>query len=64
MAESALSIRQPQCLDRRSPDAAMLKRESVTWAQQRNTAQATMDGRFSVSDARHKLKRLYPSLPS
>jgi hypothetical protein len=64
MAEIELSVLQQQCLDRRIPDEAMLKRDIVAWAQRRNTEQATIDWRFSVSEARTKLKRLYPSLPS
>ena len=64
MAEIELSVLQQQCLARRIPDEAMLKREIAAWEQQRNTEQATIDWRFSVSDARNKLKRLYPSLPS
>ena len=64
MAEINLSVLQQQCLDRRIPDEATLKREMASWEHQRNTEQATIDWRFSVSDARHKLKRLYPSLPS
>ena len=64
MAEIELSVLQQQCLARRIPDEAMLKREIAAWEQQRNTEQATIDWRFSVSDARNKLERLYPSLPS
>jgi DDE superfamily endonuclease len=64
MAEIELSVLQQQCLDRRLPDAATLKRAIAAWEHQRNTEQATLDWRFSVSDARSKLKRLYPSLPS
>lgn len=64
MAEIELSVLQQQCLHRRIPDADTLTREIATWEQQRNAEQATIDWRFSVSDARHKLKRLYPSLPS
>ena len=64
MAEIALSVLQHQCLDRRIPDAGTLKRAITAWEHQRNTEQATIDWRFSVSDARDKLKRLYPSLPS
>jgi DDE superfamily endonuclease len=64
MAEIELSVLQQQCLDRRLPDEATLKREIASWEHQRNTEQATIDWQFSVSDARHKLKRLYPSLPS
>ena len=64
MAEIELSVLQQQCLDRRIPDEATLTRAIVAWEQQRNAAQATIDWRFSVTDARKKLKRLYPSLPS
>jgi len=62
MVEIELSVLQQQCLDRRMPDEATLKREIATWAHRRNTEQATIDWRFSVSDARKKLKPLYPSL--
>jgi len=64
MAEIELSVLQQQCLDRRMPDAATLTREIAAWEQQRNAAPATIDWRFSVTAARKKLKRLYPSLPS
>jgi DDE superfamily endonuclease len=64
MAEIELSVLQHQCLDRRIPDADTLQREIAAWEHQRNAAQATIDWRFSVTDARKKLKRLYPSLPS
>jgi hypothetical protein len=64
MAEIELSVLQQQCLDRRIPDAATLTREIAAWEQQRNAAQATIDWRFSVTDARKKRKRLYPSLSS
>lgn len=63
-AEIELSVLQHQCLDRRIPDEATLTREIAAWEYQRNTEQATIAWRFSVSDARNKLKRLYPSLPS
>jgi hypothetical protein len=64
MAEIELSVLQHQCLDRRIPDADTLQREIAVWEHQRNAEQATIDWRFSVTDARKKLKRLYPSLPS
>ena len=64
MAEIALSVLQQQCLDRRIPDAATLTREITAWEHQRNAEQATIDWRFSVTDARKKLARLYPSLPA
>jgi hypothetical protein len=64
MAEIELSVLQQQCLDRRIPDADTLTREIAVWEHQRNAEQATIDLRFSVSDARKRLERLYPSLPS
>jgi hypothetical protein len=60
MAEIELSVLQQQCLDRRIPDEDMLKSEIAAWERQRNTEQATIDWRFSVTDARKKLARLYP----
>ncbi len=64
MAEIELSVLQRQCLARRIPDEATLKREIAAWEAQRNQEQATIDWRFSVTDAREKLKRLYPSRSS
>jgi hypothetical protein len=61
MAEIELSVLQRQCLDRRIPDEDTLKREIAAWEADRNATQATIDWRFSVTDAREKLKRLYPS---
>jgi len=60
MAESELSILSRQCLDRRIADPAFLAREVATWAARRNSAQATMDWRFTTADARIKLVHLYP----
>jgi hypothetical protein len=61
MAEIELSVLQRQCLDRRIADEATLKQEIKAWEEQRNESRATIDWRFSVTDAREKLKRLYPS---
>jgi hypothetical protein len=63
MAEIELSVLQRQCLDRRIADEETLKYEIAAWEKQRNEEKATIDWRFSVTDAREKLKRLYPSLP-
>ena len=64
MAEIALSVLQQPCLDRRIPDEDTLKREIAAWEQQRNAEQAPIDWRFSITDARKKLERFYPSLPA
>jgi hypothetical protein len=64
MAAIALRVLQQPCLDRRLPDADTLTREITAWEHQRNAEQATIDWRFSVTDARKKLARLSPSLPA
>jgi hypothetical protein len=64
MAEIELSVLQRQCLDRRIPDEAALNYEIAAWEEERNERQATIDWRFSVTTARAKLKRLYPSHPA
>ncbi len=64
MAEIELSVLQRQCLDRRIPDEATLKQEIKAWEERRNNMRATIDWRFSIADARDKLKRLYPSRSS
>jgi transposase len=61
MAEIELSILQRQCLNRRIGDEERLKREVGAWEKQRNDAKETIDWRFSITDAREKLKRLYPT---
>ncbi len=64
MAEIELSVLQRQCLNRRLPDEATLSHEIAAWEKARNDKQATIDWRFSITDARGKLKRLYPSRSS
>jgi hypothetical protein len=61
MAETELSILQRQCLNRRIADEETLKREVAAWGQHRNETQETIDWRFTITDAREKLKRLYPT---
>lgn len=61
MAEIELSVLQRQCLDRRIADEETLKREIKAYEDRRNQAKATIDWRFSITDARQKLQRLYSS---
>ena len=61
MAEIELSVLQRQCLNRRMPDRETLVEEIAAWEKQRNEQQAKIDWRFSLEDARKKMKRLYPS---
>lgn len=60
MAEIELSVLSRQCLKRRIPDQPSLMREVAAWEQKRNTTRATVHWRFTTSDARIKLSKLYP----
>jgi hypothetical protein len=62
MAEIELAVFDRQCLDRRIPDQALLEHEAAAWEIERNTAESTVDWRFTTADAGVKLKRLYPSI--
>ena len=62
MAEIELGILSRQCLDRRIPDEATLKREIKAHEDRRNEAKATINWQFTSGDARLKLHRLYPSI--
>lgn len=61
MAEIELSVLERQCLDGRIGDEITLKRKIRAYEERRNEEKATIDWRFSVTDARQKLQRLYPS---
>jgi DDE superfamily endonuclease len=60
-AEIELGVLAGQCLDRRIPDAAALKREVGAWEAARNRAGMVIEWLFNLADARTKLKHLYPS---
>jgi hypothetical protein len=60
MAEIELSVFTRQCLDRRMPDLATLRSEAAAWNASRNDEGKGVDWQFTTSDARVKLKRLYP----
>ena len=64
IAESELSILTQQCLDRRIPDAAFLRREVTAWYGARNQRHKLVNWQFTTEDARIKLKRLYPQFQS
>src|SRR5439155_14943716 len=59
MVEIELSVLVNQCLKRRIPDRDTLQKETSAWQNLRNTQKATVNWRFSVTDARTKLSRLY-----
>jgi hypothetical protein len=62
MAETELSIQDRQCLDRRLDATKVVRREVGVWETQRNKAKITINWRFTIADARVKLKRVYPSI--
>jgi hypothetical protein len=61
MAEIEFSVLSRQCLDRRIPDKATLSAEVAAWEMHRNESNATVNWRFTTTDARIKLRKLYPS---
>jgi hypothetical protein len=61
LAESELGVLAAQCLDRRIPDKQTMAGHVDAWANKRNAAKAGADWRFTTTDARIKLKSLYPS---
>lgn len=61
MAEIEISVLCGQCLDRRIADKETLKKEISAWEKERNEKSAKVRWQFKNSDARIKLRRLYPS---
>jgi len=62
VAEIEFSVLQQQCLDRRIPDKQLMQSEISAWQDDRNHRPSTIDWQFRTSDARIKLKHLYPKL--
>jgi len=62
MAEIELSALARQCLDRRLPDIQTLTQEVQAWQQQRNDEIVKVLWQFQTTDARTKLKHLYPQI--
>ena len=61
MAELELSVLQRQCVRQRIPDREAMEREVTAWAARRNAAIRTIDWQFTTSDARIRLRHLYPA---
>ena len=61
MVEIELSVLSKQCLEQRIPGIVLVKEATLAWERERNNPNATVNWRFTVSDARIKLKRFYPS---
>src|SRR5690242_13212863 len=64
MAEIELSVLAGECLDRRIGSEEELRSEVAAWEGGRTRAGATIDRRFTAEDARIKLRRLYPTIPT
>lgn len=62
MAECELSVLSRQCLDQRIDSSSRLTEEVAAWEHQRNAQHVRIDWRFTTTDARIKLQRLYPLL--
>jgi hypothetical protein len=62
VAEMELSVVARQCLDRRIPDMPALCHEVAAWVATRNAAVAKVEWHFTTTDARIKLKKLYPTI--
>lgn len=60
IAEIELSALTGQCLDRRIDDLDVLNAELAAWQQQTNADQRQVDWQFTTTDARIKLRHLYP----
>jgi hypothetical protein len=62
IAEIELSHLYRQCLNRRLKDIKIVKGEVDAWLKRRNLEACSVDWRFTVDDARIKLKKLYPTI--
>jgi hypothetical protein len=62
LAESELGVLTSQCLDRRIADKQTLVEEIAAWERDRNANHTKANWHFSTSNARIKLKHLYPAI--
>jgi hypothetical protein len=61
MAEIELNVLMGQCLKRRIDTIQTMKKEVNAWQLHRNNRNCTINWQFTNSEARIKLKRLYPT---
>jgi len=64
MAEIELHILNYQCLNKYIATIKEMRQEVEAWQEHRNNKNAKINWRFTTTDARIKLKRLYPSFYS
>jgi len=62
MAEIEFSILSRQCMSDRMSDRKYLTQEVSAWVKAGNAVKSEMNWRFTVQNARIKLKHLYPTL--
>lgn len=62
IAEIDLNFMTRQCLSRWISNIDLLMKELSVWEDERNSNKATVNWQFKTSDARIKLKSLYPIL--
>lgn len=62
MAEIELNVLNGQCLNRRIDNIETIKEETKAWQDYRNNKDSKINWRFTTSDSRIKLKRLYQSI--
>src|SRR4051812_33313962 len=61
MAETEIGIMNSQCLDRRLDSAERIADEVAPWEKKRNAQKARIHWTFTLTVARQKLRKLYPS---
>jgi len=62
LAESEIGIMNSQCLDCRRETVLAVTQQVAPWEEARNAKQVHVHWTFTVAAARHKLKKLYPSI--
>ena len=62
MAEIELHVLNGQCLNRHISSIDQVREEVEAWQLNRNNKNSKIDWQFTNSDARVKLKKLYPSI--
>ena len=61
MAEIEINVMVRQCLNRRIDNIETVRSEVAAWQRHRDNLQAKVNWQFTTTDARVKLKRLYPT---
>ncbi|MEM9686318.1 MAG: transposase [Bacteroidota bacterium] len=62
MAEIELNVLNRKCLGRRIDNIEMVKEQVQAWCKSRNNKNAKINWQFTTSDARVKLRTLYPKI--